>query len=397
MTAAFALDPARFTRLAAPGTGRRCLRLTSGDADCYPLYYFIPSLCREGRRLVYHRAGDGRVELRVLDLATGADRLLVQGDTPASGWLPWDVEAGRGVWDHRSVLDAARERVIVFDRDQVLAVGLADGARQPLFALPAGRMPIGQNCITADGEWLVYIHADAARYAALVEKPGDWNRYHEGRHTMRATRLCAFHLATGEQRVLVNINSPIHHVLPLPDGRVVFCHPTAENGMLLTDLQGGWYTHLRTQDDLGGCVCHYLATRRGLAYDVLGRPDRVLAGIYHPDRHTRYEWPLPATFGYTHTGHDPEGRLWFWENSSKAAHDLHLLVEHRGPDDDVWLRLCHDWPNFGSGQRSHMHQQLTPDRRWLLFVAGDPESRRNHIHLIDVADCCDTRGIPDPA
>src|SRR5690606_36263586 len=147
--ALFALDPARFTSLAAPGTGRRCLRLTAGDADCYPLYYFIPSLCRAGRQLVYHRAGDGRVELRVLDLTSGADRLLIQGDTPATGWRPWDGEAGRGVWDHRSVLDAARERVIVFDRDQVLAVGLADGARQPLFTLPAGRMPIGQNCITA--------------------------------------------------------------------------------------------------------------------------------------------------------------------------------------------------------------------------------------------------------
>ncbi len=45
-TSPFALDPARFTSLDAPCTGRRCLRLTAGDADCYPLYYFIPSLCR---------------------------------------------------------------------------------------------------------------------------------------------------------------------------------------------------------------------------------------------------------------------------------------------------------------------------------------------------------------
>lgn len=396
--APFALDPARFASLAAPGTGRRCLRLTSGDANCYPLYYFIPSLCREGRRMVYHRAGGGQLELRCLDLATGDDRLLIQGDTPATGWQPWDVEAGPGVWDHRSVLDAARERVIVFNRDEVLAVSLVDGARQLLFKLPEGRIPIGQNCLTADGEWLVYIHADAARFAALFEQPGQYNIYHGRRHTMQGTRLCAFNLLTGEQRVLVCINSPIHHVLPLPDGRVVFCHPTGENGMLLTDLKGGWYSHLRTQDELGGCVCHYIATRRGLAYEILGRKNhRVLAGLYDPDRHQRYEFPLPTAFGYTHTGNDPAGRMWFWENSSKEAHDLRLLVEHRGPDDDTWLRLCHDWPSFGTGQRSHMHPQLTPDRRWLLFVAGDPASQRNHLHLMDVSDCGDTRGIPAPA
>jgi hypothetical protein len=39
---------------------------------------------------------------------------------------------------------------------------------------------------------------------------------------------------------------------------------------------------------------------------------------------------------------------------------------------------------------------MTPDRDWVLFVAGDERTETNHVHLLDVADLY-VSGVPDPA
>jgi hypothetical protein len=296
--------------------------------------------------------------------------------------------------DHRSVLNVARDTVIYFDGNAVrqVAVGLDAPLEDVLlFNLPEDRVAVGQNCVTPDGQWFVYIHHDRENFAEVYAEDG------RGRYRSRGAALSAYHLDTGEHRDLVYINSPIHHVLPYGDDHVVFCHPTMENGMLLTDLHGGWYTHMRTQDAQGGCVCHYVATQRGLAYEVLGRPDAVWSGRYNPLTHERYEFQLPNHFGYTHTGRDPEGHLWFYENHNRQTgiHDMHILVRHVPDGDDVWEPLVGNWPTYGGGQKAHFHPQTTPDRRWILFTAGDPTTETNHIYLLDIADITPTEGIPD--
>lgn len=60
-----------FRQLEAPGTGRRVLQLTTGPGFCYPLYYYVPSVTRDDRYVVYHRAAEGEVQLHRVDLATG--------------------------------------------------------------------------------------------------------------------------------------------------------------------------------------------------------------------------------------------------------------------------------------------------------------------------------------
>lgn len=379
-----------FVEKRAPGSGRRALQLTSGPGTCYPLYYFIPSFTRDGGRLVYHKAEGGQVQLHVLDLASGRSTQLTRASAPETHWVPWCVDSGSGVLDHRSVLDVARERVIYFDGSDARCVDLNTLDDRLLFALPPDRAAIGQNCVSGDGEWFVYIHHDRESFARMY--PGG---KHDGGQRWRSqgTVLAAYHLSTGAQRALVVINSPIHHVQPYGGSTFVFCHPTMENGMLYTSIAGGWYTHLRTQDEQGGCVCHHITTRRGVAYEVLGRPDGVLAGIYNPETHRRYEFALPDHFGYTHTGWDPEGRMWFFENK-REAHDLHFLARHNPGGADEWLALTGDWPTYGGGQKGHFHPQLTPDRRWILLTAGDPAARSNHMFLLDVSDLGDTEGIP---
>ena len=386
------LDPSAFEETTAPGSGRRVLRLTAGDATCYPLYYYVSSIA--GNRLVYHRAGDDGVQLHALELTTGADVRLTDAAATDTHWRPWCTDPGEGVLDHRSALDASRERVYYFTGPggrRVRAASL-DGRRdESLFALPDDRVAIGQNCVTPDGEWFVYIHHDRDGFESLFEDD------HYARHRSSGTVLAAHNLRTGEHRRLVTIDSPIHHVLALDDERLVFCHPTAENGMLLTDLDGGWYSHLRTQDASGGTVCHYLGTERGLTYEVLGR-EPLLGGRYDPETHDRYEFPLPDRFGYTHTGYDPAGRLFLYETVTEPdeAHALYALTEHRPDGTDDWEPLIDDWPTYGGGQKAHFHPRLTPDRDWVTVVAGDDRTETNQIHLLDVSDLDDS-GVPDPA
>jgi hypothetical protein len=379
-----------FPKRAAPETGRRVIQLTQGAATCYPLYYFIPSLTLNERYLIYHRAEQGTVQLHRLALATGESVQITHGAQPQTGWQPWCVESGAGVLDHRSVLNQRRNEVIYFDGNVVHAVQVETLADRVLFTIPEDRLPSGQNCVTADGAELIYIHHERALYEEML-KQGYWGY----RHLSKGTALAAFNLDTGAQRTLIRINSPIHHVLPFGERHLVFCHPCTENGMLLTDYQGGWYTHLRTQDDGGGWVTHYVATARGIAYEVQVQHTKISGGMYDPFSHHKIEFRLPDAFGYTHTGADPEGRLWFYENQDLGTgiHDLWSLARHDPLKGDEWLKLSGDWRTYGWGQKAHFHPRLLPDRRWILLTAGDPETETNHLFLLDAADLKDTEGV----
>ena len=376
---------ATFPRLRAPQTGRLTVQLTSGNAFCYPLYYFIPTISGDGRYLIYHRSDGRTVQLHRLDLATAQSVPITRARaTPAeTHWQPWDMPAGEGVLDHRSVLNTARNEVIYFDRNDVHIVNVASLEDRLWFGLPAERVAIGQNCVTPDGCWFVYIQHDRVTY---FQHGG--NVYNL--HVSKGTELRAHHLDTGEDRLLVRINSPIHHVIPYGPGQFVFCHPPTEQGMLLTDLQGGQYCHICTQNADGLTVCHYLATARGLAYEAWCDTYQV-AGLYDPATRHRRELRLPPDWGYSHTGADPEGRSWFFETQRQqgATHELLFLKESDGVRSD-WQVLSGHWPTFGSGQKSHFHPRLTPDRRWITLVAGDPATQTNQIFLMDASDMPDT-------
>jgi hypothetical protein len=387
-----------FREFLAPQSGRRIIQLTKGDAFNYPLYYYIPSFTRDGRYLIHHRADAQGVQIWRLELATGQQAQLSHGTGADTRWFPWCVDKGPGVLDHRSVLNVPGNSVVYFDGADAIEVDVESLERRLLFRLPTDRVATGQNCVSADGEWFVYIHHDKATSEKMRGLP-----YWEARVLSKGTALCAHHLATGEHRDLLFINSPIHHVLPSGSEGLVFCHPNTENGMLWTTLQGGFYTHLRTQDAAGRSVCHHLSTARGVMYEVSdSRGKGTLAGVYDPDTHWCYELPLPPEFGYTHTGWDPEGALWIFENESSrngkesSTHELWFLREHVSGGMDEWVKLIGDWTNFGGGQSAHCHPQVTPDRNWLLFTGGDQETRSNQLHLLDISDLRPTEGIPGP-
>ena len=382
-----------FKRLKAPGTNRVAVRLTSGTAFCYPLYYFIPSLTADAKYLIYHRAEAGQVQLYRLNLQTAKSVQLTHGNTPKTRWKNWCVESGRGVLDHRSVLNVARGKVVYFTGEignDVRMVDVETLRDELLFKLPKNREAVGQNCTSPDGNWLVYI--DSPR-GSMYRRP------------VKGAKVVAYHFDTHEQRVLCTIDCHIHHVLAYDNEHFIFCHPPNGMGMMMTDLTSGRWEYLRAGDpgvpvrsgdnQLGGHVCHFVATKRGICYEVVRRKhlhEGQRSGLYDPLTRRRFEFPLPGNFGYTHTGWDPAGRFWFWEDAGRG-HRLVYLKRLDRLQGGEFVDLTGPWKTYGSGQKSHFHPQLTPDRKWILFTGGDPATKTNHIFLLDVSDLHDTEGI----
>jgi hypothetical protein len=367
----------RFKRVTAPETGRAALQLTWGDAQCYPLYYYVPSITRNGRYLVYHRAADGQLQLHRLDLHTAESVQLTHATAADTQWRPWCVDSGRGVLDHRSALNVARGTVVYFDGNVARAVDVQTLEDEALFEIPADRDAYGRTCCTPDGRWFVYIH---------VPRGAVWGEPCQG------TAIVAYDFETRQQRTLCHIDAAVFHVTDYDNSHFVVTHPAEGPGMMLTD-----FTRNRC-DPLRDGVIHCPCTARGIAYEV---PEQRRLGLLDPLQRRWFEFLMPEFFQYLHTGRDPAGRLFFYENSTDwdrfDVHDMYALVQlDRRQGDHQWLRLTGNWPTYVGGQKAHFHPQLTPDRRWILFTGGDPDSETCHLFLLDVADLSDSGGIgPD--
>ncbi len=384
-----------FPKITTPGTNRAAVQITAGDAFCYPLYYFISSITRDSRYLVYHRSDGKTVQLHRVDLRTGETAQLTNASATETQWHPWCVPAGTGVLDHRSVLNEATGEVIYFDGNTVEAVNVATLERRGLFELPADRVAIGQNCCSPDGSRFFYIHHDAELHKQIYGDPAEGRRggYSYPRHLSRNTKLAAFELTTGEHRTVVALNSPVHHVQPYGDRMLVFSSLAVERAILVTDYDGGWYTHLRTQGEDGGTTCHYCVTDRGIFYEAHSA-DGLVAGVLDPVSKKPVEQLLPPTIrgGAPHVGADASGRRFFMECADKERGHVVLFVKNLGEKSGVEFEyLFEDWPTIGEGQKSHFHPRVTPDGEHLIITAGDPATQTNHIHLVDIHDLPETR------
>jgi hypothetical protein len=304
----------------------------------------------------------------------------------------------------RTVMNTVRNEVIYFDGPEpgntVRAVNIMTLEDRELFTLPPDRVAIGQHCASPDGKWFFYISHDKALFEAIYGAPNPLglSLYKYPRHLSKGTRLVGYNLDTGEQRTLVIVDAPIHHVQPAGDDHLAFSSMASAPTILYTDYEGGWYTHLRTRTDLGGNTCHYCATRRGLAYEATGGPYGMVGGIVSPTTHAVVEFRLPTDLQRGHGGHvgfDPAGRRFFYERNAEkldGVHDLVFLVRHvLGADE--WMPLTGNWPTYGTGQLRHFHPRLVLGGRWMLIAAGDPASETTQIFLLDASDLPVTEGI----
>jgi len=381
-------------------TGRELTRITDGAAFCYPMYYFIPSITNDGRFMVYHRMDSKELQIYSIELLTGKTIKLTKADYTDTQWKPWCSKTPPGVLDHRSVLDSKNNRLIYFNGNNVMITPVDRYLPEKLFEIPDDRIPIGQNCITPDGKWFVYKHHDRKSYKEIA-KSRDWNIYYPARSTSYETIVEAYNPKTGQKKEVLRINSPVHHIFPYGNEHFVINHPPNESGMIFTHIDGGWYTNLRTKDSQGRMPCHNVSTTRGIAYEAYQGHSDVVAGLTNPFTHERKEYHLPDSLGYVHTGHDPEGRLFFYENmnydeSGTHCHNMYYLESLYSDNPIFKLLLGHRDSFIEKAQKAHFHPRMTPDRKHIIFTGGCPETKTNHIYLLDISDLVETLGFVFP-
>ena len=378
-------------------TGRKLLRITDGNFHSYPMYYFIPSVTDDERYIVYHRMDEKEVQLYSTELATGKITRLTNAKYEDTQWMPWCSKTPAGVLDHRSALDSKNNRVIFFDGNRVMMTPVDRSDPRELFTIPEDRTPIGQNCVTPDGKWFVYIHHDRKTYKQIASTR-EWNIYYPARSSSYETSAEAINIKTGETREILRINSPIHHIFPHGNEHFVINHPVNESGMIFAPLNGGWYTNLRTKDPKGRMPCHCASTERGIAYEAYQGHSDVVAGITNPFTHEHREFHLPDDLGYVHTGHDWKGRLFFYENmiyddSGTTLHNMHYLESIENSKPKYKKLLGHRDAYIERAQKSHFHPRMTPDRNYIIFTGGCPDTKTNQIYFLDVNDLDETFGF----
>jgi hypothetical protein len=391
------ITPAEWSSEIDPLTGRQVRRLTDGRSNSYALYYFVPSVTPDGRFLVFHGERSGAVQLYRLDLGSGEIGQLTEGHTKDSGWAVWCEWHLDGIYNHLSAIHPVNGEVWYFEDHVIRATNVATFANRLVRRLPSGRMPIGQAAFSPDGRWFGYIHADEARYRALLAQREaetaagtfhwDPDHHFKFRNAIGST-LAVVDTVTGEERIVAERDYHFHHVLFVDNDTILINHPRECAGMWTIRLDGTGEHHLRPADAPGAhgaMINHQVVTARGIAYEAvryLPEGRETYFGMYDPATHGFSEAPLPAD-GYVHVGFDPAGRFEFVE-SAGDRHELLAVrhVEGGGLAVDLLRRLespAHD------DQRHHAHPFLASDRRWLYFTDW---SDRGFAQLcaLDVAD-----------
>lgn len=365
-----------------PSTGRTLVQITAGDCFDYPLYYYVPTVTGDGREIIFFRYEADQVQHYKIEAETGLTTKLTDASTANCLWRPYlYARQAMGVRDLMSAFSPAGGELVYLDGNRVRALRVDSLADRVVHELPGDRIPCATTGVSTDGAWFCFAHADREQW---------WTCLADGaaRTGLRGVRLDAIRLESGERRTLLEVDHWITHCFFYDRTRILFGHAAHEHAILMTDLQGGYYTHLRTMRD-GLQTCHYQATDRGVVYEVVthGQRETGLIGRCDPDtmRRAEYQTSRPVY----HIGHDREGRLWF-DSDGRISYFptlkpgvLNAPVDLTGP-----LRT------YSEGQRSHLHAAVTPNRRHILFTGGDPANETNHLFLLDIADVGETEVVP---
>jgi hypothetical protein len=355
--------------------------LTTGAFNSYPLYYFTPSETADGRYLVFHSERGGYVNLYRLTPATGEIVQLTDGQTTDSGWAIWCEWHLRGIRNHLSSINVARNEVYYFEDDEIRATRIETLANRRLATMPAGRLSIGQTDVSPDGKLLAFIHADAANYTALLKerealiaiRQFNWNRDHQAFRDRIPTTLAVLEVDTGSVRTVVEMPFHFHHALFVGNGTILVNHPRGEPGMWVVRTDGAGFTHWRPSSAPGTehtAVNHQVVTGNGVVYEAVGEDAAghrlTRFGRFDPPsgRFTEATLPLP---GYCHAGFDPAGTFDFVEHAG-PPHEI--LVVHPGDPLRVTPLVRLRSPDHDQ-QRYHAHPFLSRDRKVMYFTDWD--------------------------
>lgn len=348
-----------------PATGRQTIQLTEGPEFTSPLYYFGPTVSVRGDAVVFQRMVGNGVQIWRMDLPSGNATLLVED-----------------VFENRTVFCPATEEVLCQVANRIQCVHVRTLVSRTVLELPSDRAFCGIPAISPDGRHATVIHGDRAWYAGA-----DSSSDRRGRHEARKCHLDLLDLASGKVRPLVIVDSWMTHSDFHGNDRVLFCHHPTECAILMTDLRGGWYTHLRTQTSRGWIINHYISTAIGIMYEMCSPLPYGAIGCVDPD--TREYGDFATNHPIGHVGNDRLGKIWFgdfYRLDSVYRREIGWLPRLRASKVNEFVPLTRSMPVFGEGQRGHVHALLMPDRKNLLFTGPDERTETSHMFLLDVSD-----------
>ncbi|MEO6847757.1 MAG: hypothetical protein ABI443_09360 [Chthoniobacterales bacterium] len=387
--------PAEWKEMKDLETGRQLTQLTSAKGASYPLYYFVPSITKDGRYLIFHSERSGWVQLYRLDLTSGAIVQLTDGRTSRSGWGIWCERRLRGIYNHLSTLDTAHNEVFYFQDDEIRATHVETIENRLVAKLPPGRIPMGQTAFSNDGSLFAFIHADEKKFNQMLDERDAAFAMRVSSTSLEMFRelggditLGVIDTKTGSYREVITTDYLFHHVLFLDDQTLLINHPKGCHGMWTVDLSGKNIRNLRPHTAPGAHnaqICHQVLTKNGILYEANHRGEdghKIYIGRYQPETDSFEEVLLPVG-GYIHVGSDPLGEFTFIEVAS-GTHEIRSVHFPRDPA-KFNTRLLRTLGPVKENQRNHAHPFLTPDRKSMIFTDLS-ENGYNQIYRMDVSD-----------
>jgi hypothetical protein len=342
-------------------------------------------VCKDRRTLVYNHFIDGQVQNWKIDLAGEEAVQLTDAKTPNCLWRFWDEPVrATGVRELMSALSPATDELLYFDSNELHAVHVHSLKDRLVYELPSDREPCALGGASPDGKWMVIAHCDRAWWNAQTAKGCP------PRHEAKKVHIDIIELATGKSKTVVVINCWITHTNFHDNERILFCHTPTECAILMTDIHGGYYTHLRTQRPEGWEVNHYCSTAKGIIYETISPGDFGVIG--HCDPVTYKFQDYRCDHPISHCGSDPAGKLWFghpYRMKPKVESFIAYLPSVHPDKLNPFVPLTEGINCYGRGQRSHLHPVLLEDRKSILFTGPDHRTQTNHMFLLDVADLAD--------
>ena len=361
-----------------PTTGRKLIQLTAGECFDYPMYYYAPTATRDGKEIVFFRYEGKEVQHYKIQVETGRTTRLTNAATADCLWRPYLYDDHpTGVRDLMSACSPATNELVYWDRNRIHVLHIETLSDRVVCELPEDRVPCSMTGVGTDGKWFAFVHTDRPTWekGLAEDMPGK----------DCVSEMAVVKLATGTLRSLLEVKHWITHCNFYDGEKILFSHAAREHAILMTDVEGGYYTHLRTMRD-GISTCHYQATARGIVYEVI--TDRTFGIIGRCDPETRRCTEYEASRWVYHVAYDAEGKLWFYSDDR-----IRYFPELTPGVRNEALDLSGPLKTYSKGQRSHLHAALMPDRRHILFTGGDPTNETNHLFLLDTSDLCDTETV----